>query len=318
MAGTTPRRRNRQVASESTLRDFNEDRLIARLTASLPQGEDVRVGIGDDCAVIGGPRDKQWQLLKTDAVVEGVHFLAGEDAQRVGWKALCRAISDIGAMGGVPQHALVTIAASPNTTVTWIEQLYAGLSKAAQRFGVSIVGGETSRSPGPLFLSIALTGSVERRHCVLRSGGKPGDAIFVTGRLGGSFGSGKHLDFIPRVAEARWLAEHFRLHSMMDLSDGAASDLPRLATASGCGFELWEDKLPRVRGCTVQQALGDGEDFELLFTLSPRDAERLTTAWKRQFPKLSLTQIGVLTESKIGNQKSKIVPGFDHFGGRKK
>lgn len=297
----------------STLRDFDEDRLIARLTESLPQGNDVRVGIGDDCAVVGRPRDREWQLLKTDAVVEGVHFLAGEDARRVGWKALCRAISDIGAMGGLPQHALVTLAASPDTPVTWIEQLYVGLNKAARRFGVSIVGGETSRSPGPLFLSIALTGSVERRHCVLRSGGKPGDAIFVTGRLGGSFGSGKHLDFIPRVAEARWLVEHFRLHSMMDLSDGLGSDLPRLATASDCGFELWKEKLPRVRGCSIQQALGDGEDFELLFTLSPREATRLNTEWKRQFPRLPLTQIGVLTESKIENQKSKIARGFDHF-----
>ncbi len=318
MAGSTPRRRNRRAATASTLRDLNEDHLIARLTESLPQGDDVRVGIGDDCAVIGGPRDKQWQLLKTDAVIEGVHFLAGEDARRVGWKALCRAISDIGAMGGVPQHALVTLAASPDTAVTWIEQLYAGLSKAAERFGVSIVGGETSRSPGPLFLSIALTGSVKRNQCVLRSGGKPGDVIFVTGRLGGSFGSGKHLDFIPRVAEARWLTEHFRLHAMMDLSDGLGSDLPRLATASGCGFELREEKLPRVRGCTIQQALGDGEDFELLFTISPRDTERLQAAWKQQFPKLPLTQIGVLTESEIENQKSKIAPGFDHFGGRNK
>lgn len=313
MAGSTPRSRKRQSAGSVTLKEINEDRLIARLTESLPHGEDVRVGIGDDCAVIGGPRDKEWQLLKTDAVVEGIHFVPGEDARRVGWKALCRAISDIGAMGGRPQHALVTLAVSQEATVTWLEQLYAGLRKAAQRFGVSIVGGETSRSSGPLFLSIALTGSVERRHCVLRSGGKAGDAIFVTGRLGGSFSSGKHLDFIPRVTEARWLAEHFRLHAMMDLSDGLGSDLPRLARASGCGFELWEEKLPRSRGCSIQQALGDGEDFELLFTLSPRDTARLVTEWKHQFPKLPLTQIGVLTESKIENQKSKIAPGFDHF-----
>jgi thiamine-monophosphate kinase len=296
-----------------TLREIGEDRLISRLTQALPQGKDVQVGIGDDCAVIGRPRARHWQLLKTDVVVEGIHFLPGENARRVGWKALARAISDISAMGGIPQHALITLAASPDTEVAWVEQLYAGLSKAAERFEVSIVGGETSRSPGPLFLSIALTGTVERRRCVLRSGGKPGDAIFVTGRLGGSLSSGTHLDFMPRVPEARWLVERFRLHAMMDLSDGIGSDLPRLANASGCDFELWEERVPRSRGATVQQALADGEDFELLFTLPSRDKEALQDEWKRRFPRLPLTQIGVLSESKIENRKSKIARGFDHF-----
>ncbi|MHA3773342.1 thiamine-phosphate kinase [Verrucomicrobiota bacterium sgz303538] len=315
-AAASGRGRKRQLPSR-TLRELNEDQLIARLTHTLPKGKDVRVGIGDDCAVIGRPRDKRWQLLKTDAVVEGVHFLPGESARRVGWKALCRNISDIAAMGGLPEHALITLAVSPDAEVVWVEQLYQGLNKAAQRFGISIVGGETSRSPGPLFLSIALTGSVERNRCVLRSGGKAGDAVFVTGRLGGSFASGKHLDFTPRLTEARWLTEHFRLHAMMDLSDGIGSDLPRLARASGCGFELWEERVPRVRGCTVQQALSDGEDFELLFTLPDRHADRLQAQWKRQFPRLPLTQIGTLTKSEIENQKSKIATGFDHFAGKK-
>ncbi len=296
-----------------TLRDLDEDQLISRLTRKLPKGKDVQVGIGDDCAVIGGSRDKRWQLLKTDAVVEGIHFHPGEDGRRVGWKALCRNISDIAAMGGLPQHALITLAASPETKIAWVEQLYAGMRKAAEHFEVGIVGGETSRSPGPLFLSIALTGTVERKRCVLRSGGKPSDAIFVTGRLGGSFTSGKHLDFMPRVPEARWLVERFRLTAMMDLSDGIGSDLPRLAAASGCGFELWEDKVPRTRGATVEQALSDGEDFELLFTLPSRSADALRGEWKRRFPRLALTQIGILTGSKIENQKSKIARGFDHF-----
>ena len=207
------------------------------------------VGAGDDCAVIGRPRDARWQLLKTDAVVEGVHFLAAEDPQRVGWKALCRAISDIAAMGGVPAHALITLAAPPTTRVARVKALYAGLRKAARKYGVAIVGGETSRSPGPLFLNVALTGWVERQHCVLRSGGRPGDLLYVTGRLGGSL-AGKHLDFQPRLEEARWLVSHFKPRAMMDLSDGLAADLPRLAAASHCGYVVDEERLPLNRGCT--------------------------------------------------------------------
>ena len=110
---------------------------------------------------------------------------------------------------------------------------------------------------------------MEKRRCVLRSGGRPGDALFVTGLLGGSL-AGKHLDFTPRLAEARWLTQHFHLRAMMDLSDGLGADLPRLAAASGCGFELGE--IPCTPGCSRDSALGDGEDFELLFAAGPRDA----------------------------------------------
>ena len=155
-----------------------------------------------------------------------------------------------------------------------------------------------------MFVSVALTGRVERRRCVLRSGGKPGDVLFVTGRLGGSF-AGKHLDFLPRLREARWLTEHFRLHAMMDLSDGLGADLPRLAKASGCGFELGE--LPCSPGCSRETALGDGEDFELLFAVSPRQAVRLEKAWP--FRSLPLTRVGVLT----ANRTLTSTHGFDHF-----
>ncbi|MEI9893034.1 MAG: thiamine-phosphate kinase [Chthoniobacter sp.] len=160
----TPRRA-RQTAPAS-LADWGEDRLVAALTQGLPVDAQVLVGPGDDCAVIGRPRDARWQLLKTDAVVEGVHFLPAEDPRRVGWKALCRAISDIAAMGGTPAHALITLAAPATTPVARVQALYTGLRKAARKYGVSIVGGETSRSPGPLFLSIALTGWVVRSQCV--------------------------------------------------------------------------------------------------------------------------------------------------------
>ena len=294
------------------LSDLGENRVVAQLTRALALGADVRVGAGDDCAVLGRPRDARWQLLKTDAVIEGVHFLATEDPRRIGWKALCRAISDIAAMGGTPQHALITLAAAPTTDFAFVSGIYAGLRKAARRFGVSIVGGETARSPGPLFLNVALTGTVERTRCILRSGGRAGDALYVTGHLGGSL-AGKHLDFTPRLAEARWLTENFKLHAMMDLSDGLAADLPRLATASHCGFTLDESLLPKTKGRTTTQALTDGEDYELLFALSPRTATALEAAWKRQFPRLALTRIGSLRGSQLSTLNSQLSRGFDHF-----
>lgn len=305
MSAPRPRR------AGATLADLGENRLVAELTHRLALGDDVRVGAGDDCAVIGRPRDPRWQLLKTDVVIEGIHFLPTEDPRRIGWKALCRALSDIAAMGGVPAHALITLAAPATTSAERIHAIYAGLRKAARKFGVSIVGGETSRSPGPLFLNVALTGWVERARCILRSGGRPGDALYVTGRLGGSLG-GKHLDFTPRLAEARWLVTNFRLHAMMDLSDGLAADLPRLATASHCGYEILHDRLPLTPGATIDRALGDGEDFELLFALAPRHAVKLERAWKKSFARVPLTRIGELNQqSAIGNQQSS--RGYDHF-----
>lgn len=296
------------------LRGYGEDRLVGELTRSLALGTDVRVGAGDDCAVIGSPRGARWQLLKADVVVEGVHFTREDDPRRVGWKALCRALSDIAAMGGVPAHALVTLAVSPDEEVSRVKAIYAGLRRAAAKFGVSIVGGETSRSPGPLFLDIALSGWVERRRCVLRSGGRPGDLLYVTGRLGGSRAA-KHLDFTPRLTEARWLTSRFPPTAMMDLSDGLAADLPRLARASGCGFMLDEANIPRTRGTTLAQALGDGEDFELLFSIAPKSAAKLEAAWRQEFPRLALTQIGAL-DPRSTFRHPQSTHGFDHFARR--
>jgi thiamine-monophosphate kinase len=291
---------------------LGEDAVVAALTRGLPLGADVRRGAGDDCAVIGGARDRMWQLLKTDCVIEGVHFEKKEKPARVGWKALCRAVSDIAAMGGVPKHAMITIAVSRDVEMAWLRGIYAGLRKAARRFGVSVVGGETSRSPGPAFISVALAGEVERVHCVTRGGGRAGDFLYVTGRLGGSRAA-KHLDFIPRLAEARWLSGNFRIRAMMDLSDGLAADLPRLAKMSGCGFEIAKEQIPRNRGCTVAQALGDGEDFELLLAVRPRDAAQLEAKWRAKFPKLPLTRIGKLTRDAARANRKLKHRGYDHF-----
>ena len=134
--------------------------------------------------------------------------------------------------------------------------------------------------------------------------------LFVTGKLGGSR-SGKHLDFTPRLVEARWLVTHFRPHAMMDLSDGLAADLPRLARASRCGFTLDESLIPITPGCTVKQALRDGEDFELLIALAPREAAGIGTRWRRTFGKLPLTQIGRVTRH--STLHTQLPHGHDHF-----
>ncbi|MEO5721273.1 MAG: thiamine-phosphate kinase [Chthoniobacterales bacterium] len=293
------------------LSELGEERLLKRLLPHLPTNKAVVSGAGDDCAVVRLPGAKELLLLKTDCVVEGVHFTAEAKASAVGWKAMARPLSDFAAMAGVPQFALVTLIAPASTTVGWTTELYRGLAKAARAFEVAIVGGETSSTRGPIAISVSLTGVVEKDRWVSRSGGKAGDELFVTGRLGGSRG-GRHLRFRPRIEEARWLTANFRVHAMMDLSDGLGADLPRLARASGVGFEVQEESLPRTRGCTVAQAVSDGEDYELLFAVSPNDSAALQKTWKKKFPTLLLTCIGRFNRrSKIEDQK--FPSGYVHF-----
>lgn len=293
-----------------TLAQLGENALLARLLRGLPGSPDVLAGPGDDCAILGAPRAPRWQLLKTDCVVEHIHFLPEADPRHIGWKALCRAISDFAAMGGAPRHALITIAAPRDTPVKRLTGIYTGLRRAARRFGIAIVGGETSRSPGPLFLNVALAGDTLRTRCIRRSGGRPGHAIYVTGRLGGA-GGGRHLTFTPRLVEGQWLAAHVRPSAMMDLSDGLGADLPRLATASRCGFLLETASLPRPRGVSIAQALGDGEDYELLLTVPASKSRSLERRWQRKFPRLPLTRIGILTDPAASAPPS--APTFDHF-----
>ncbi|MEY4299551.1 MAG: Thiamine-monophosphate kinase [Verrucomicrobiota bacterium] len=291
-----------------------EGEVIARLRKVLRR-PDVTAGIGDDCAAVPGPRRGQLLLLKTDCVVERRHFRPADAPASVGWKAACRAVSDIAACGGQPVHALVTCVVRPSQTGRWLEGLYRGLENAGRAFGFHIVGGEMARTDGPAVISVAMTGQVARCRFIPRSGGRPGDVLFVTGRLGGSLKSGWHLRFRPRLLEAQWLAEKFRPRAMMDLSDGLAADLPRLAAAGGTGFTIDPSLVPRRRGASLRGALEDGEDFELLLAMAPRQAERLAKAWPKRFPLLPLTCIGTLARrgmvEGLGSAR-----GFDHFSAR--
>ena len=294
---------------------MGEDALIEQLVKGLDQSEDVLVGPGDDCAVVDlGSRagEDVCQLLKTDAIVEGVHYLSDTPAEKVGWKAVARVLSDFAAMGGYPGHLLVTIALPPELEVNYVLDLYRGLEKCANEHGAVICGGETSSVPrgSAAVISVAGTGWVKKNQLVRRSGGKVGDIVLVTGKLGGSI-KGKHLSFSPRLQEAKWLTEHFEIRSMMDLSDGLARDLPRLAKASECDYRMDEEALPRNSGCEVAQALDDGEDYELLLTVSPRVVSELLNSWSERFPSLPLTVVGELIEGQVRGAQG----GWEHFKG---
>lgn len=309
---------------------MNEFALIATLTKSLPTNETVVTGAGDDCAVLDFGVPEKLFLFKTDAVVQDVHFTGETPPEKIGRKALARCLSDIAAMAGAPAAALVALGLPANFDAEFVCKMYDGLNVLAQKYRVAIVGGETTANPGGIFISIALLGTVARDRQVLRSGAKPGDAIFVTGELGGSL-SGKHLDFEPRIPEAQWLAENFPLHAMIDLSDGLAGDLQHILAAGGVGAELLKSAIPVSRAAKlraqkknsakppVAAALTDGEDFELLFTLPSREAVKLADAWKEKFPELKLSCIGkviagrgITLRDKTGLHKLE-AHGYVHF-----
>ena len=290
---------------------LGEDRLLAELLPRLPGSKSVVVDAGDDCAIIKLQRADEHLVLKTDCIVEGIHFLPRANPVDVGWKAMMRPVSDFAAVAALPRFALVTLIVSRNADVDWVRKLYRGLNRAAERFDIAIVGGETSDTRGPATISVSLAGFVESQRFVTRSGGKVGDDLFVSGRLGGALRR-RHLRFVPRVAEARWLTANFAVHAMIDLSDGLGIDLPRLARASKVGFDIDLGALPLSRGCKIDNALNDGEDYELLFAISPRDRRRLQNNWRKQFPQLPLTRVGSLNrKSKIENRK--LSRGYVHF-----
>jgi thiamine-monophosphate kinase len=293
------------------LREVGEDKLLGQLLPRLPLGKTIVAGAGDDCAVIEIFAGRNFLVLKTDCIVEGVHFLSGADPVDVGWKAMMRPLSDFAATSALPQFALITLIASKQTEVEWVRRLYRGLRRAAKQFDVSIVGGETSSSSGPIVISVNVAGFVERARWMSRRGGKVGDDLFVTGQLGGAIKQ-KHLRFIPRIAESRWLTKHFSIQAMMDLSDGLGIDLPRLARASKVGFSIETENLPLAPGAKIGDAISEGEDYELLFAISPRQSKQLQHAWKRKFPKLALTRIGQLRQT--SNIKHQTLPGgYVHF-----
>jgi len=299
------------------LEDLGEDRLLARILPRLQNGHLVVAGAGDDCAIVRPPSVGNLLVLKTDCVVASVHFQPKANPVDVGWKAMMRPLSDFAATSAIPRFALVTLIVSKKTSSNWVEQVYRGLHRAAAQFDVSIVGGEMSGTRGPAAISVSVVGEVEKDRWMSRRGGRAGDDLFVTGCLGGA-SKGKHLRLVPRIAESRWLTKNFSIHAMIDLSDGLGADLPRLAAASNLGFQIDKNRLPRARGVTIDHAISDGEDYELLFAISPRTRDRLQKSWRQKFPRLPLTGIGSLHQQSAINASpartnQQLKGGYVHF-----
>lgn len=309
---------------------MTEFELIQRLCRSLPRNQSVITGPGDDCAVLDLGIPDRLLLFKTDAVVEGIHFTSSASPERIGHKALGRCLSDIAAMAGTATAALITVALPRKFDPDYVAAIYGGIAALARRYAVAIVGGETTTNPERILISVALLGTVGRDGAVLRSSARPGDAIFVTGELGGSL-TGRHLEFEPRLTEGQWLGEHFAIHAMIDISDGLAGDLRHILGASHVGAELLATSIPITRQARLNArakssakppllaALTDGEDFELLFTVASREAVPLLDAWKKRFPKLQLSCIGKITGRDIVTIRDKdgvrplTAHGYVHF-----
>ena len=312
------------------LSPVTEFQLISAIQPLLTRQPHVVAGIGDDCAILelGGPHHL---LLKTDAVVEGVHFLPSTAPERVGHKALARPLSDIAAMGGTPTAAVVTLGLPAGFDSERVLGIYRGMNALASRYGVAIVGGETSANPGAWLISVSVVGTLPKGQAITRSRAKVGDAIFVSGELGGSL-DGHHLDFEPRLAAGTWLRETGWVHAAIDITDGLTGDLPHiLASSGGFGAELLGSAIPisqaaRTRFATgasskppLLAALTDGEDFELLWTCAPGNAVRILDGWKSAFPEVGIRCIGrVVAEPGVRLRDAHGIQrlpdtGYDHF-----
>ena len=300
-----PRRIQYESSSLATL---GEKGLLRLLTSSWKTDARVLTGVGDDCAVLRGEGKNNYLLFKTDAVVEGVHFTKQTPPGLIGRKALARALSDLAAMGATPLAGVITLGVPLLESATRLSAVYRGMEKIAKKYRVNLVGGETTRA-AELFLNVALIGECRGYSPVLRSSARAGDMIFVTGRLGGTQ-KRHHLVFEPRLAEGQWLAKYGLASAMMDLSDGLAVDLLRLVDASKVGFHLESEAIPRGRGVRIQQALGDGEDYELLFTASRSHAITLKKKWPFSTPLHCIGEIKPRGTKSVGRF---IAHGFDHF-----
>jgi thiamine-monophosphate kinase len=296
---------------------------IRQLRERIPPAPGIIVGPGDDCAVLARPLRSI--LATTDLLQDGVDFRLSEcGALAAGRKAMAVNFSDIAAMAGVPTAALIGLCLPKQDGMAIAEAVFDGAKSVADRFSVPIAGGDTNSWDGPLVISITVMGESSIRGPVRRSGAKPGDWLFVTGPLGGSIRS-RHMDPQPRIREAFRLHEVADLHAMIDISDGLAADLGHLCRESNCGALLEADAIPiheDARKSETQSALDgalhDGEDFELLFAVSPADGTRLIHY--QPVPGLTLVKIGECTESGLeirrnGKKQAFIAKGWVHTMG---
>jgi thiamine-monophosphate kinase len=298
---------------------LTEDNILRGLgrRIAIPPGSRIVKGIGDDCAIFRPPSGRQDMLFTTDLLIEGVHFeRATHPPEEVGRKALARGLSDIAAMGGEPSFCLLSLGLPAWAANGWVDRFYGGLLKLAKATGVVLAGGDLARTE-TVVCDIVVAGSTPRGRALRRDGARPGDAIYVSGRLGGSaLGLAtktgrawqRHLRPEPRLALGHYLR---KLHATaaMDLSDGLSLDLRRLCIASKVAAEI--EETPVFPGATLEQALHGGEDYELLFTVRPG------TRVPSRFENLPLTRIGTMARGPAGRvllDGRPLAPlGYDHF-----
>jgi len=287
-----------------------------------PPHPGVLVGPGDDTAVVDLTAAPT--LVTTDMLLEGSCFLLAEaGARRVGRKAMAVNLSDIAAMAGEPFAAVVSVGLPRKGGRALAEELYLGMREVADAFQTVIIGGDTNSWDGPLAISVTLLGRVVGGRAVCRRGAEVGDWVMVTGPLGGSI-LGKHLDFTPRVHEAMKLHLTVPLHAMIDVSDGLAADLHHIWEESGCGAVLRAEAIPIADdahklqdGCSpLEHALGDGEDFELVFAVAPSVGRRLLE--EQPIPNIRLHHIGEFVEKGLwleeNGQRRPLEPtGYVHL-----
>jgi thiamine-monophosphate kinase len=326
------------------MKTAEEDTLVQRITKALASKArpSLTLGVGDDAALLQ-PRPSHQLILTCDWFLEGSHFLRDKHpADSIGWKCLARAVSDVAAMGGEPQYFLLSLALPETHTGKWLDGFLKGLRRATRRLRCQLAGGDTTRS-NKILINITVVGEARAGRAVLRSGAKPGDLLFVSGRLGEadlglrSLRSGraagqrnsrwvkKHLYPEPRLALGQWLAAKRLATAMMDLSDGLSTDLSRLCAASRVGARIAIDKIPKAqkiqsKGRTAtsltEMALHGGDDYELLFTVRPHLAARVPTSFRG----LPLSCIGEITrERKLllvgpeGLEEKLVAGGWDPF-----
>lgn len=330
--------------------EIGERALIDRIRGRLPEPPGfLTVGIGDDAAV-AIPDRGEFLVLTTDALVEGVHFdRRFSSASDIGYKALAVNVSDVAAMGASPRLALLSLMLPPALPLADLDGLLDGLLEMAGAARVTLAGGNITRSPGPLIVDVTVTGSVRERHVLRRSGGRPGDALFVTGSIGGAAAGlgwlrsqasatpdpamaecvARHRRPEPRVRIGALLGRNRSAGACMDLSDGLADAVHQIASASGTGAVVDVETLPIHPGAAawfqrsvedpVSAAISGGDDYELLFAVPRRGRGRLRHVIQ-QSRGVAITRIGELTPDggvmlRRGDELTPMPPGYTHFGG---
>ncbi|MFC1479013.1 thiamine-phosphate kinase [Planctomycetota bacterium] len=279
---------------------MNEFEFIEWIRQNRVKDAHVSVGPGDDCAAVRmGGRDL---VISIDTVAENIHFAEGTDPYRIGWKAAASSLSDIAACGCEPVGIVAACLIPQGRGGEYLHSLFKGLEDVCVLFGIGVTGGDMSRSINEMAVTVTSFGSLHEQGMITRSGARPSDRVFVTGSLGDSQ-SGSHLTFYPRIKEALRLRDICQLNSMIDISDGLFSELNHISKESGVGIEVDLSSVPlsasvknRYKESTKEQyihALCDGEDFELLFTVSSETARELEQKWDMDVP---VTQIGLCTE----------------------